>query len=332
MNNEEVNGQMGMDEDVPDFVKQAQEAEEQEAAAAAQAKATAKKTKNKAEELLKKQNDAEDKDEPVDLTPQEKSDKATTTLIKNEAFDHFIASAGNFIDIQDSVNTANAKRCIFSALVKTEEILQENSITWRNVKQKVFMASLVKIALLGLDAEQGEVYPIPYKEGKDVYRIDLQIGYKGERKLRLKYALCPDGDKIVDIEAYLVKEGDKFSVKHRAEGDTFEFDADPFGTGEVKGSFGYVLYESGKKKVHTMSLQDLENRKKASKTSGGPSWKNWENEMYLAKTIKAVSKRIVMDFENETLKKAYAGVDIEDADFEVVDEKPRIQLDAGSVD
>lgn len=267
----------------------------------------------------------------VPETPQEKSLAATKSLMRDRAYNHFLTQAADIVSVTSRIDNVEGRRLVFNALNRIEMMMAEQHITWAQVNQRKLIAALANTALLGLDAEQQEVYPIPYREKTGV-NIQLQRGYKGERKLRLMHSIGRDKDPIKWIDAHLVREGDTFTVEYGAETDKFEFKADPFSAGAIKGSFGYVLYETGRIKVHTLTLDDLERRHKASKQPNSPAWTKWTPEMYLAKTIMAVCKDIVVHFEDKALVSAYANTDIETAEvIEVEDENaPRIDPKKGT--
>lgn len=272
------------------------------------------------------QQEPEDKDTTIDIgmpevpeTPKQKSLAATKQLMRDRAYNHFLTQAGDIVSVTSRIDNVEGRRLVFNALNRIEIMMAEQGITWDKVNQRKLISALANTALLGLDAEQQEVYPIPYR-GKTSVDVQLQRGYKGERKLRLLHSINRDKDPIKWIDAHLVREGDTFAVEYGPSGDSFEFKADPFSAGAIKGSFGYILFESGRVKVHTLTLADLEKRHMASKMPNSPAWKNWTSEMYLAKTIMAVCKDIPVHFEDAPLVSAWNSTDIETA--EVIDIEP----------
>ena len=301
--------QQSMD-DAPDFVQQAE------------AKAAQEQGQEKPEQ--ERQIDIGMPDIPE--TPQEKSLAATKSLLRDRAYNHFLTQASDIVSVTSRIDNVDGRRLVFNALNRIEMMMADQGIEWKQVNQRKLIAALANTALLGLDAEQQEVYPIPYKE-KGGYNITLQRGYKGERKLRLLHSFDHDENPIKWIDAYLVREGDTFMVEYGPETDKFEFKADPFSAGAVKGAFGYILYKSGRIKVHTLSLDDLEKRHKASKMPNSPAWRDWKNEMYLAKTIMAVCKDVVVHFEDKVLVSAYANTDIETAEVIEIEDANAQRID-----
>ena len=312
-------------DDAPDFVKEA------EAARAAQEPERPEETDAAV--------DIGDPQVPDVSTPQQQSQAVTRSLVKDKAINYFLESAAGIINVMSRVDNEEGRRLIFFALNRAEIAMQDKKVTWAQINQRKLVSALANVALLGLDAEQGEVYPILYKDGTvtiggkeyDRYAINMQRGYKGERKIRLKYAMRP----LMDMDARLIREGDTFKVHTTAAGDTFEFDHDPFGNGAVKGAFAWVIREDGTQRVKVMTLEDIEKRKKASieKMSGklSPAWKNWYNEMALAKTILAASRDIPLEIKDPVVQAAFRDTDYEIVEqLEIEDETaPRIPLPQG---
>ncbi len=298
---------MDLEKDAPDFVKEAE---------------TEKKSKGKA----KDEQQPEDKDEAVDIgmpevpeqTPQEKSQAVTKAIMRDKAYDFFLQSAQSIVNVTSRIDNVEGRRLVFMALNRIEVMLQEQKITWKQVNQRKLISALANTALLGLDAEQGEVYPIPYKENGQV-TVNLQRGYKGERKIRLLHSINKD---VEYIDAFLVRKGDTFSVKHTPETDTYFFEeSDAFRSGEVIGAFGYVQYKGGRLKVHKLTIDDLKKRRAASKSPNSPAWTKWTEEMYLAKTIMATCKDVPVHFTDDVIQRAYVSTDFEEVpEVEITDE------------
>ena len=304
---------MELEKNAPDFVKEA-EAE--------------KKTKGKKEPEPQEESD---KDEAVDIgmpdvpqTPQEKSLATTKAIMRDKAYDYFLTQAQDIVNVTSRIDNLEGRRLVFNALNRIEIMLQEQNISWKQVNQRKLISALANTALLGLDAEQGEVYAIPYREKTGV-NVTLQRGYKGERKIRLLHSINKN---VADIDAFLVHDGDEFSVSHEPGTDDFKFkEKDVFNPGKVIGSFGYILYTDGRKKVHTLTLADLEKRHQASKMPNSPAWKNWLNEMYLAKTVMATCKDVVVNFDDDkVMKSAYIDTDYENIEEVDLDDTQKIPL------
>lgn len=130
---------------------------------------------------------------------------------------------------------------------------------------------LLKGAYLGLDAMNKECYLIPYGN-----TLSFMIDYRGNVKLAKKYS----PRKIRDIYAKLVRRGDDF-VEGVVNGyPTITHTPLPFNTNEIVGAYAVCLYEDGGMIYDTMSLEDLENSRKASKASNSPAWTRFTGEMY----------------------------------------------------
>jgi phage RecT family recombinase len=277
------------------------------------------------------QQEPEDKDEPVDIgtpdvpeqTPQEKSQAVTKSIMRDKAYDYFLQQAQDIVNVTSRIDNTEGRRLVFNALNRIETMMQEQGIKWKQVNQRKLISALANTALLGLDAEQGEVYPIPYKE-KGQVTINLQRGYKGERKIRLLHSINKD---VAYIDAFLVRKGDTFSLDHTPETDTYTFkEANVFGGGEVVGAFGYIKYNDGRLKVHTLTKADLDKRRAASKSPNSPAWTKWTEEMYLAKTIMATCKDVPVNFSDDIMKNAYINTDFESVEAVEIEDAPRIPL------
>src|SRR5690606_25917163 len=109
--------------------------------------------------------------------------------------------------------------------------------------------TMLKGAFLGLDFFNRECYAIPYGN-----QLQFQTDYKGEIKLAKKYSI----NKIKDIYAKVVREGDKFEEKVVDGKQYVNFEPIPFNDGEIIGSFAVVLFEDGSMMYETMSKAEIE--------------------------------------------------------------------------
>jgi recombinational DNA repair protein RecT len=318
--------QTSLDDYAPDFVKESETAKKEQA------------QQQEAQEQPEAPEAPEDEQESKAITPQQKSQDVTKRLIRDQAMTQFIDSASNIVNLTSKLDTEVARRLMFFALNRTETALQDHypkPVAWSQINQRKLVSALANAALLELDAEQGEVYPILYKDGTvkiqgkdyDRYAVNMQRGYKGERKVRLKYAMRP----LLDMDARLIREGDTFTVHTTALSDEFEFDHDPFNTGKVKGAFAWVVREDGTKRVKVLTMEDLEKRRQASMEKMGgklsPAWKKWENEMYLAKTLLAAAKDIPVEIKDTAIADAYADTDYESVDVVEIESEKAPRLD-----
>ena len=148
---------------------------------------------------------------------------------------------------------------------------------------------MMKGAYLGLDFANSESYLIPYGN-----KLDFMISYRGNIKLCKKYSIR----KIKDIYAKLVREGDFFEEVITNGEPSINFKPKPFNDGEIQGAFAVCLFEDGGMIYDTMSVADLENTRKQSKSKNSPAWSSFKGQMYLKVVLKRLCKHIEIDFDN----------------------------------
>ena len=162
--------------------------------------------------------------------------------------------------------------------------------------RSVLMGGLLKGAYLGLDFFSKEAYLIPYGN-----QLQFQIDYRGAKKLAKKYSIRP----IKDIEAKIVREGDRFEETVDGGQSSFIFKPKPFNTGKIVGAFAYVLYEDGGISVDSMSLEELENTRKHSKAANSMAWRDFTSEMYKKTVLHRLCKHIEIQFDNPTQRELF---------------------------
>ena len=150
-------------------------------------------------------------------------------------------------------------------------------------------SGLMKAAFLNLDAMNKEFYLIPYGD-----KLDFSIDYRGNVKLCKKYSIRP----IKDIYAKLVREDDEFEEKIINGEQSIDFKPKPFNNGKIVGAFAVCLFQDGGMIYDTMSIEDLENTRSASKAYNSPAWKKFTGEMYKKTVLHRLCKHIEIDFES----------------------------------
>ena len=153
---------------------------------------------------------------------------------------------------------------------------------------------LLKGAFLGLDFYSNEAYLIPYGS-----KLQFMPSYRGCVKLAQKYSIRP----IKDIYAKVVRKGDEFEEKIVDGHPTVDFKPLPFNGNDIIGAFAVCEYQDGGLQYDVMSLQELENTRKASKMKNGPAWSQYTSEMYRKTVIHRLVKHLQIDFDSpEQLK------------------------------
>jgi recombination protein RecT len=159
--------------------------------------------------------------------------------------------------------------------------------------------TMLKGAFLGLDFFNKECYAIPYGNS-----LQFQTDYKGEIKLIQKYSV----NKVKDVYAKLVREGDLFEEKIVEGQQTINFTPAPFSDKEIIGAFAVCIFQDGSMLYETMSKKEIETiRDKFSKAKNSPAWTATTGEMYKKTVLRRLCKHITKDFESieqaKTLKK-----------------------------
>ena len=215
------------------------------------------------------------------------------------------------------MNTEQAQRCAMSAATKVMSFMNEQGYKWSDVDIPHLGRIVVRLAILGLDAESGDWYAYSRRNTKTgLQQFESAPSYQGERKLRIKYSIGALG-KIQDIQAVTIREGDKYEAKKDLFGKVKEinFEPVPFNKGAIIGYLGIVLFENGDIIVKEYTPEKIDEYKKANTSSKTPAWDKWPEEMAHAKVIKHTAK----DFQFEiptTMRTALAKLDEEDADEE----------------
>ena len=156
---------------------------------------------------------------------------------------------------------------------------------------------LAKAAYLGLDFFNGECYAIPYGGN-----LTFQTDYKGEIKLCKRYSK----NKIKDIFAKVVRQGDFFMEEVDGGKQNVQYRPKPFSNEQMIGAFAIVVFEDGSMMYDTMSSEDVENvRNTYSKMKDSQAWKSSTGEMYKKTVLRRLCKLIDLDFDNIEQQKAY---------------------------
>ncbi len=152
------------------------------------------------------------------------------------------------------------------------------------------LSGLMRGAYLGLDFLNKEAYLVPYGS-----KLDYQTSYIGEIKLRKKYSVRP----IRDIYADVVREGDDFTYEVVDGEPTLHHKPITFNTGKVIGAYAVCIFADGGKLIDTMSLEELENTRSASKAKNSPAWSKFTNEMYKKTVLRRLCKTIDIDLNDK---------------------------------
>lgn len=148
-----------------------------------------------------------------------------------------------------------------------------------------------KCAADGLVPDSKEAVLLPYWDNKEkVLLANYQPMVQGIIK-RVK-----ELGGVFSIVCKLVHANDEF-VLNEADPDSLAHHSDPFAKHDQRGPVvgGYAVFRDDQKRVmhlETMSLDDFEKVRQASKAPDSPAWKKWTNEMYRKAVLRRGSKYV----------------------------------------
>ena len=185
------------------------------------------------------------------------------------------------------------------ALLNGNDTLKDFSRQYGTAQIK---AGLLRGAFLGLDALNGEMYLVPYKE-----TLNFMPSYKGMVKLCMKYATRP----ISTIYAKVVREGDEFEEAIVNGQPSINFKPKPFSKGKIIGVFAVCLYKDGGMVYEVMSYDDVEQCRKSGKAKNSPAWGAYWGEMAKKTVLRRLAKSISLDLDGIGTEALNAGLEIE---------------------
>lgn len=216
----------------------------------------------------------------------------------------FVAEMGNQLTFSDYQKTLAQHLFLkVDAILKDFEAkrLQKNEekklpFIWDNVNMRKLALDSVHRVQLGLDALiPNHIHPVPYfnsKEGK--YDLDLRVGFKGKSYYRSEVAV----EQPVKIIYELVYTTDKFvpikkSITNDVESYEFEI-TEPFDRGEIRGGFGYIMFEDPKKNVLVL-VSEKEFLKAKGMAQSDTFWSKFPVEMRLKTLVHRTTDYLDID-------------------------------------
>lgn len=193
----------------------------------------------------------------------------------------------------------NQQRFILNCITVIQDMMKDNKKKEQleKINPETIPVCLAKAAYLGLDFFNGECYAIPYGGN-----LTFQTDYKGEIKLCKRYSK----NKIKDIFAKVVRQGDFFMEEVDGGKQNVQYRPKPFSNEQMIGAFAIVVFEDGSMMYDTMSSEDIENvRNTYSKMKDSRAWKSSTGEMYKKTVLRRLCKLIDLDFVNIEQQKAY---------------------------
>lgn len=193
----------------------------------------------------------------------------------------------------------NQQRFILNCITVIQDMMKDDKKKEQleKINPETIPVCLAKAAYLGLDFFNGECYAIPYGGN-----LTFQTDYKGEIKLCKRYSK----NKIKDIFAKVVRQGDFFMEEVDGGKQNVQYRPKPFSNEQMIGAFAIVVFEDGSMMYDTMSSEDIENvRNTYSKMKDSQAWKSSTGEMYKKTVLRRLCKLIDLDFDNIEQQKAY---------------------------
>lgn len=162
--------------------------------------------------------------------------------------------------------------------------------------QQQIISCLMQGATLGLDFMAKDCYAVPYK-GK----LEFMTSPTGDIKLVKKYSKRP----VKEIDAKLVREGDKFEYTCHDGEYSFTYSPKPFSKEPIIGAFAWVEYVDGGMLLDVLDKEELDAARSQSRASNSPAWTKFTTEMYRKVAIHRVCKKVTKEFENPTQREIF---------------------------
>jgi recombination protein RecT len=268
----------------------------------------------------------------------EKAKPTMSQRFMTEVQKQFVTETNNKIEFSDyeKVLARDLFLKIDSQLISLEaDRIKKNQtkkaeITWKNVNMRKLSMDAVHRINLGLDAMlPNHIHPVQYWNSKEEkYDLDLRIGYEGELYYKCEVAI----EKPKEVRYELVYENDEFEVIMKSQNqeiETYNFKvSDPFDRGEVKGGFGYIVYDDPtKNKLVTVKKQELD---KAREQGNNVFWDNHTEKMQLKTVVHRTMSYIKPD-PKKVNARSYAYVEEQEnytlLDNENVEENVKLEIE-----
>lgn len=189
----------------------------------------------------------------------------------------------------------NQKKALFNIGLSMQKCLNDKGITWDDVNLDGLPGKVLDYSLMELNPSNDELYIIAYKGKNGKFDLNFEESYRGKRKKAKMFSI----DDLIDVRAFVIREGDEYTqnINLTGEGDTVDFKPKSFNDGKVRGAFCYLSFEDKRKNKNIeMSLFELDKVKEASMkkmfNKVSPAWQIWESEMQKKSVIRRAMKEI----------------------------------------
>ena len=207
----------------------------------------------------------------------------------------FIDGAANYFANSDKA-PAKIKQLVLSAVLAAETAIEGNdAVDWKHVDVPKFTNDMFRLIGMGIDFGSKEAYVVPYRNPKTgKYDLTTPVSADGLVKLAKLYSIRP----IKDFQKYVVREGDDISVEY-GENKSWSYKPKLFNTGTVLGYLTVVIFEDGDFDAMITTIEDVEERRKASKAPNSPAWTKFYTDMSLAKCTRRHMKRFAINIPSD---------------------------------
>ena len=208
----------------------------------------------------------------------------------------------------------NRQRFALNCITVISDMLNDKKMVDKlaTIQMDSIITTFCKGAYLGLDFFNGECYAIPFGN-----QMQFMTDYKGEIKLCKKYSK----NKIKDIFAKLVRDGDDFIEEVDSGEQKIIFRPKPFSNADIKGVFAVVTYTDGSMMYETMSVDEVNKiRNTYSRASNSKAWVSSYGEMCKKTCLRRLCKYIDLNFDSIEAVSAFR--DGGDLDINKIEEKP----------
>lgn len=150
-----------------------------------------------------------------------------------------------------------------------------------------FFGAILQCAQLGLEpgSALGHAYMIPRKRKDGSYEVTLQIGYQGMLDL-------VERDGRLTIEANLVFSNELFDIDLGTDAKIVHKPCLTGDRGSLLGAYAIARYKDGGKKFRFISIDEIEEAKKAAKIKDFSPWNTHYNEMARKTAVRRLYKML----------------------------------------
>lgn len=201
-----------------------------------------------------------------------------------------------FLKVDQALKAAEEKRTKGWPAEKLAKATEDaRAFTWNHIDRAKLALDTVHRVSLGLDALiPNHIWPVTYfNSAKNLYDVDLRIGYVGHDFVARKHAL----EAPLSVVYELVFSTDTFKALPRSssrDSEGYEFEiSSPFDRGAIVGGFGYIAFEDPRK--NRLVLVTMRDFKRSMDASPSSFWKDNDVEMHYKTVVHRTAAKIALD-------------------------------------